>query len=350
MYAEVTMKRHLPLLLALTSLLLSLPLLFRAIGGHPLIPGAASYEELLSPGSLFNPYGYLHLLGDWQILVSFLMGLCSAFLLYLIATREFRSKESRYLPFLFVCNPLFIALFTSLSPMTLIVPLLLLLVWKRGALPYALLLAILSPVTALLALPPYLKKRRTLFPLFLALLLAVLDGNPFHHPTMPVVEFGAVGVSLFFLSLALIEGVLRWNAAKQRALFSWWLFLLLLAPVLTEALILAGLGAANFAALFLKRLLRRKWLLEETRAISLLLILCSFLFLIVSQSMLVATAAPSAELVATLERAEGDIIVPPSYELITRYFSLATPVQCDACPLYHAWRLEEVNLTKKQIS
>lgn len=340
------MKRFysLPRLLIVATILLAFPLLLRAFAGQPLIPGALSYEELLTPASLLNPFGYFAFLGQWQLLLSLLLGLVSMLLVHLVVRKHIRTTRARLIiPTLFVMNPLFISLFTSISPLTIAVPLALLLLWRGGSLILALLLSYITPFFSLLYLPLFLfkGKRRFLLPFLLAIILLMLRGWPLHTFTLQVVEFGLPGVSLFFVTLAVIEGILLWSREQHRLLFSWWLLILFLAPWSRAAILLAGLGATLFVGLFIERLLKRKWLLEETRSIAILLILCSFLFLLVAQILLTVNAAPSTDLVRTLSAADGRLLIQPEDEQYVRYFSHAEPVLCDACPTYYAWRFEE---------
>ncbi len=363
------MRLHAPVILLLAALVLLAPLLLRVMAHDPLHPVAASYGDLHAPtayGLFLRPFAAL---GHDVVLVSVLLGILSAVLFHLLMRRLARPEWTRTAAtLLFIANPLFLALFTSLSPYTLAVPLLLaaLLLRKR---PWAAALLVLpvaafAPVAAALLLilllvlgQPWRELAGGAALLVLALLLA-----PARHlfplaTGLPVAEFGdLLGLPLLYVLLALLEGLLRWGERRHRGLFLLFLVLLLAAPLDRAPLLLAGLAAVPLAACFLRRLVRRRWAIPEARAITLLLIGCSFLFLLLTHAAGVVSEAPSSGLVRELGKVPsggGTVLAPadlaplieaytPRQPVLRAPTCVDTPTVCaDVDALYRAWRLQD---------
>lgn len=344
-----------PLYLFGGALLLFLPLITRVFSGMPLLPGTESYDlpALLLPHT------------DLLLIAAIFAGLLSLHLFALL-TKQFTRRTRLLAILLFACNPLFLAVFTSLSPLTYLIPLTLLtlLAARRLFAPLFLLLAFLDPLAAVCTLLILRRKRALLFGLPV-ILVALLFTRPTLHAFAPsIVEFGNVlGISLFFLLLALIEGLLRWK--EQRPPFLLFLLFLLLAPFFPTALAVASLVVVPYAALLLERLLRRKWALKEARSLVLLLLVCSLLFLTITQIVTISEEPPSAELTAllsTLPPGEGRILAPASYGPFISFFSRREAYVCTDCdalykartidavePFFQQRRIRYVLLTKEML-
>ncbi len=355
------MKRWLPdpVITALAGfLLLATPLLLRAATGQALIAGVASYESLLATST---PYGFLlellEPIGEARALLSPLLGLITALLFARAAKLLFRRGEAhRLATLLLITNPLYLGLFTSLNPYTVSAPLLLAASMKRtrGALLAGAAAAATTPIFSLLSfgtLALLHEQRRYKLPLLLSILaLPLASPGP---AGLLVAEFGApLGASLFYLSLAFLEGASGWPASRKELL----LFggLLVASPFLRGALILLGLLATIPAASFINRLRRRRWTLRATRRFTLLLITCSFLFLVISHELVIASQAPTGQLSTILQLLPGDerrVLAPPALGPIIKVVGRHDPfLQRGECPsaacdeaarLYRARRLPD---------
>lgn len=340
--------------------LLFVPLGLRTMNTHPLAPFPHSYEQILAaahPGSIYS--FILQLLGPWSefgVLLSVVAGLLA--LLLLGHLFPLPSSARALLLLTVAVNPLFISTFITLSPLTLAVPLslLTLLALERRywtvVPPLCLLVALLSPVTGALLLvlcslrSPSVRARRAVHFSLAALLLLFFFAHGWFTfvtaPTLSFVELGAAeGLSLFFLLLALGESILLWSSRKLPALLL--LVLAALAPFFAAAFVLLGLLSGLYAGLLFVRLRERSWELGAARTLSLLVVACTFLFLIITQATALAEESPTAGLVHVLNAPEeGLVLAPQSHVAYVEAFSTLHPVSVpaeDARALYAAYRL-----------
>ena len=323
-----------PIAVLFAALLLLLPLLLRVFAGNPLSPGPGSYG-FLKAGALSltgTPTLYtlfLAPLGDGRILSSVLLGLLAAYLFHRLAQVLFpRQDEQAIALLLFLINPLFLSIFTGLSPYALAVPaalLCLVFFYTSRFLPVPLLVALvasLSPLFAALLLALLIlrhqPRRVAVASLLLALPASLLAAQP--HLVLAgtkalIAEFGApLGFSLIYVAFALFGGVVQWGQRRDRAPFFLFAALLLLAPFLEAARIAAGLLAIPFAARFLSFLIRRRWRLRAAAGVTLLLTGCLLLFLLISHALVIASEEPTKRLVGTLAALppdEGVLLGPP---------------------------------------
>lgn len=363
----------LPVVVLVAACLLLVPLLLRVLAGNPLIPGPASYSHLrpIVPSLydlLFAP------LGELALLASVLFGIAAALLFRSICERLFQRREDQGLALLlFLINPLFLSVFTSLSPYSLAIPIALLCILvvhhrRRFLTPLLVVLtAALSPLFAavLLAFLFLLGGNRRV--LFVSFLLAVpasllagqwpgLLGIQMVGATTLVAEFGApVGVSFLYVAFALFEGVARWNERRGRAAFLLFLILCCLTPFAEAARIAVSLLSVTLAARFLTRLTRRRWHLQHARGVTFLLAACLLLFLLLTHILLIASEQPTRDLVRTLAALPPDnsaVLAPPALgpiiEALTTHTALPgscvgadAPGCTDILRLYGTMRLPE---------
>jgi hypothetical protein len=325
-----------PFLLLIGAFLLFFPFWLRVFAGDPLILGTASYLQLNTAPTTLQPYAallrLLSPLGDTRILLSVFLGLLSLFLVNrLTGFLARRPAERGLVLLLFLINPLFLSIFTTFTPFTFVVPLALalLLCVREGRFLFIPLLAglitVFSPVAGLLlvlSLVLLLPSRREalLFTLVvvcaLAIILALASPGAFAYVlSLPIAEFGVpMGISFLYVSLAIFEGLLRWSEHRSRGASAMLFALLALASYYPAALVGAGLAVAPFAALFVLRLLKRRWALREVRIFTLLLLLCSFLFLIITHLGVLRSQEPSRALVQTLAALPPDsgVVLSPA--------------------------------------
>jgi hypothetical protein len=347
------MKQHLPLL-SLPVLLA--PLLLRFLKEHPLIPGPESYQ------SFTGTYGFLlsllEPLGSWVIVISMCAGVLSAYLFHQLAKSMSRSPKTRQLlTLLFIINPVFLGVFTSLNPYTLAVPVALgLLLSKQKLLP-AVLLALIAPDFAVLFLLARLimAKHRALWPgLLLAITLTLSEIN-MHAAATPLVEFAVPGgLSLLLIVLACIELLLRWGEAKTHLFL--FIGVIILALFSDAALVIAGFASTPWAGLLLHRLRIRKWTIKQAQPLALLLIACALLFLLISHTLLLAEQQPTSQVISLLNTLpeESTLLAPQELAPVIQRFSTSQPVLTEktcrlnapACDdvevLYHARRMDVV--------
>jgi len=345
-----------PLVALLAAVLLFAPLFFRVAAGDPLVPGshvAGLYQFLVAP------------LGDGALLASVLLGVLSA-LLFARLVRRLKAEERRLAVLLFLFNPMTLGIFTTLGPYTVAIPLALAALLFRGTWPSSVLLvltALFSPVLGLLLFGGLLLSERRVLTIGAAVVAAALI-LLFHLPVEPIVlarsalviaEFGAVsGLSLLYVVLALLEALLLWREPKSRVFSGLLAVALLASPFSVSARVTAAFLATVLAARFMSRLLRRKWQLPEARAVTVILVGCSFLFLLIAQTVAIVDAQPTHELVATLHSLPADdgvILAPPALgytiERLTDHPALLHDCSqerglCDdAASLYRSWRLKD---------
>ncbi len=316
-----------PVVLGFVTLLALLaPLFLRVLKGNPLIPGTASYRHLLAEETLYDSIlSSCSFLGDARVLLSVLLGLATILLLHKLLEPVRRRQERALILLLAIANPLFLNLFTRLDPYTVALPLALLclLQSERSSTPLLLaLVAVFSPLLALFTTLLLLlnassgrQRRFAVYGLLLGLLLAFLAGTatPTFSFNPAIAEFGAFnGLSIFLLSLALLEASLDWFAKRTRGVMLLFLAATLLAPFSSAALIAAGFAAAPLAARLTDRLLRRRWTLAPARGITMLLLACGFLFLALTAFLAIADAPPSGGLRNELQRLPpGTVLAPP---------------------------------------
>ena len=313
------MKRLQPYLVPLSALLLFIPLITRYLKGNPLIPA----------GGFADPV----------ILVSVALGVLSAYLFSRLAPKLTKSPRLQaLLILLFIVNPVFLTLFTSVDPLVAAVPLafLLLLTQRRSTIVLgSLLLAFLHPLFAILFLAVTWK--RTFLPAtLLAAALIVIRSTSFHYPAIHFVEFGYIhGMSLLLVTLALIECVRRWPERKPLIPF---LALLAFTPFTDAAIVLVGLASAPLAAVLIDALERRRWKIKEAKPLTLLLIGCGLLFLFLTHTAMLINAEPTkdtADLLRLLP--EGSVVLTPAeFAPAIERFSRATPliITEDTQPLF----------------
>lgn len=360
------MKRSWPYEVTAATLLLFTPLAIRVLTQQPLLPAADSYKYLY--GASLEPYALLLRLlaplGDARILLSLILGIISVVLFRRVAERL--TSHDTLAVLLFLLNPLFLSLFTSMTPLTLALPLGLLAldaVLARRFRLAALLLVFLGPVAPLLGLGAsllflfFLREWRHALPgiivgaLFLSLFNLLGLWRP--HLNFPVAEFGApFGLSLLLCFLSLIEAILRWNE-RRRQLTVLTILLLVAAPV--GFLPFASVATLPLAASFLGRLRSRRWALPDAQPVVLLLIGCTLLFLTLTNILAVARQAPSSNLFTTLAALppdEGKVLAPPSLAPIvaaTGHPVLEAETECEEerCRavqrLFSSWRVTDAD-------
>ncbi len=318
-----TLKRLFHPLLTLTAaaLLLTIPLLKRFSTHTPLLPGTRSYVII----------AHLGLSPTLALLFTLILGLTTALLAHQLIARWTTSPRVRLLAIgLFLLSPFYPALFTSATPLALAPPLLLLALRFRSLRIIAtLLLALLTPGFALLAfLSLFLLTKERLPALLVAAPLALFTTR--FTFTNPFVGFGTVGgLSLFIIALALIELVRDWRPLRV-LLYS---ALLILSFWSEPALLLLGLASIPLAARALHWLLTRRWQLAHAKTLALLLLACSFLFLLLVHEQMIIQQEPLSATVETLRAAPpGVLLAPEQYAPLITTFSDAQPLlTSDTC-------------------
>lgn len=311
------------------ALLLLAPLLLRAFRGSPLLPGPRSYTHLLG-GPL--PYDWIATsLGNYAVILSVLLGILSLHLFLLVARRHLSAQQQLLATILFVINPLFLNLFTGLSPATVAVPLLLLaLLLPRWAALFLPLAALFSPGLALLllALLLVIRFRKPLLLLAPALLL-LLVAIGFRQPHIPA-ELGGSGFSFLFATLALFESAATWAEGKQRRVAALFLLLFLLSFISGDARLAVGLTAPLLIARFVTRLLRRRWAVVQARDVTLLLLGCLLLFAALSTLAAIVLRDPGDPLAGALAVIDepGRILAPPGFAAAVSSLSGHEAVGC----------------------
>ncbi len=364
------------LLLLGGGLLLLVPLLLRVLAGNPLIPGAESYAHLHGLSQHAGAYDLfltaLSPLGDARILASVLLGLAAAYLFARLAKGLLRHEHERTIALLlFLVNPLFLSVFTAMTPMTLVVPLGLLaaVAAKEGR---DRLLAVALPLTALLsptaaaalaaALLLLTKRRRPTAVASLVALPAAAASMLFLSPvtfipSVQVAEFGAVnGLSLVLAGLAVMEGVAAWDEREGRAAFLLFLAALAVSPLEQGFRVVAGFASSVLAAGLVARLARRKWSLRDAQPLVLLLVACLLLFLLLTHIGAITREPPTDKLVRTLAALPPDggvVLSPPALspfvEALAGHPALPREHECDSpserCNdverLYYTWRMDD---------
>ncbi len=337
-----------PLLALGAGLLFLLPLWLRVSDGHPFAP-----IGFTTSGS--SPF---------FVLLAVFLGILSILLLdQLLAATLRRADERLAILALFLCNPVTLSLFTSLSIYTVAVPLALLALLRRGAFRLLFLAAttLIAPVFGLLLALIHSQfnpegRWRLLaagtLPFLVTLPLGLVERLRLAPWATAFAEFGApLGLSILFLFLSLLELLLRWNERRARGYAAAFLLLLALLPFSLSARVLLGLFSSLFAGLFAARLLRRRWALKDARAITLLLVGCNLLFLLVAQIVGIGGQEPRAALVTVLSSAEeGLILAPESLGAVVERLGYRAAIHAcvverercaDAERLYRSWRLNE---------
>lgn len=325
-------------LLLLTIFILILPLTIRLLMGDPLLYSTQSYELFLSESPYTLLMNALSTFGDIRILFSVGLGLLSAYLLFKL------TPKLGYYRALLILNPLFITLFTTLNLYTIAIPLALLSLKKPSLLRLlAPITALFSPLFALLMLLQlyFTEKKHLIYTAPLTLVFSLLALWPPLQQNIVVAEFGdAFGISLFILVLGIAEISFNWQT-KSAALFA---VLLILAPFFTPALIALSLFSSWYAAIFIRRLVKRTWLLSEAKTIIPWLAGCLFLFLLISHTLVLANAPPNQELVESLELIEGVVLAPPQLRPIISYYDVIA-YDCSDCSiidrLYETWQFDQ---------
>ncbi|MBR9692438.1 hypothetical protein GOV07_00725, partial [Candidatus Woesearchaeota archaeon] len=165
------MKRLQPWLVPLAAILLLIPVVARYLKGYPLIPA----------GEFADPV----------VLISIALGVLTTFLFTKLAKRLTKSPRLQtLLTLLFIINPVFLALFTSVNPLVLAVPIALFLLLTSHRLLLilgSLLLSFINPIFAILFFATTWK--RIFLPgTLLAAALAIIRGNLIHQPVVRLVE------------------------------------------------------------------------------------------------------------------------------------------------------------------
>lgn len=362
----------LPIIDLIAAILLFTPLVLRVLNNDPLLAGTESYLIQGLYGRLVEP------LGTSVVMISVILGVVSVHLFTLL---EQRFTKGGYAPILFIINPLFIGLFTIRSQFTLVLPLLLftfLMADRRanrtkGKIDWPSIILTQIPLILILFISPIsafftafglllIDKRQSLIGLILITLLAWV-APPINQGPLLITEFGQpLGISLFFVALGLAESVILWSQKRARKSILIYLLLLCASFYFVGARVLASIASVVLSARLLYRFSRRKWLLKNARSLTLLLLACSFLFLLLTQISTVTHEEPTKELVtliSDLPNDGGTLLTPnnlaPIVSGLSKHKIINDHCGKEICPdikqLYHSWRSKDASdvLDKREI-
>lgn|GEM_PF-4129940 len=333
----------------IASIILLSILLLRILYHQPMIPGDESYKNLLlqNNSSFYNlliKYSSA-LLGEFLVFISVLLGLLSLYLFnkLLVDNKNFKNYKF-YASLLFIINPIFLRVFTTINEFTLIIPAMIFLIHysvkktnnnsskKEDVL--TIILSLLLPLirlgsaliiysAMLISIAKKEKKKKLL--LLILILLGSLIGFLFNSIQIDYLTNGklfselgsSIVPSLFMLIIAFLTII---SLPNKKPLLGYFFFGITYIYS-KDSRIALSLLSVYYSAIFVKYLSERKWFLDSLRKASLLLTYCSFLFIILSTILIQVNSQPTSDLRSLNGLTDTFVVAPKEIMFALKYFT-----------------------------